>query len=71
MLDKYQGEGNAFDLLDKVRDMGFAVVAFTPEELCGAAPRKVEDQMVECGWEIIEVLATEPFPPAVFADQED
>lgn len=53
----------AFDLLNKVRDLGFAVAAFTPEELCGAEPRAVEDQMVEAGWTTIEILATQPFPP--------
>ena len=69
-LGKYEGDGNAFDLLNKVRDMGFAVTAFAPEELCGADPRKVEDQMVECGWEIVEMLATEPFPPAMHQAEE-
>jgi hypothetical protein len=40
--------------------MGCAVVVFTPEELRGAKPSKVEERLVELGWEVIDDLATEP-----------
>jgi hypothetical protein len=48
--------------LATLRDAGFAVCAFTPTELRGAKPHRVEDQLVECGWDVIDVLATEPAP---------
>jgi hypothetical protein len=40
--------------------MGCCVVVFTPEELRGAKPSKVEERLVELGWEVIDDLATEP-----------
>lgn len=41
-----------------LRDAGYCVVIFTPEELRNARPNKVEDHLVEVGWEIIDCLAT-------------
>jgi hypothetical protein len=37
--------------------MGCCVVVFTPEELRGAKPSKVEERLVELGWEVIDDLA--------------
>lgn len=45
--------------LKALRDLGFAVVAFTPEELRGAEPDHVEDRLIEIGWDVIDALATE------------
>ena len=39
--------------------MGCAVVVFTEEELRGARPDLVQDRLVELGWDVIDVLATE------------
>lgn len=36
--------------LQTLRDAGYAVAAFTPEELGDAGPEYVEDIMVERGW---------------------
>jgi hypothetical protein len=47
----------AFDLLNQLRDLGFAVAAFTPEELRGADSGHVEDVMVERGCNAIDTLA--------------
>lgn len=44
------------DVLDQLRREGYAVCVFTPEELAGAAPIKVEDRLCEEGWTIIECL---------------
>jgi hypothetical protein len=41
----------AFKLL---RDNGFAVCAFTPEELGGASHNNVEGSMTSAGWDAIE-----------------
>lgn len=41
-------------------DNGFAVAAFTPEELRGANPEDVQDSLISEGWEVIGYLATEP-----------
>lgn len=48
--------------LDTLRDAGFAVAAFTPDELRGANPRYVEDLMVERGHWAIEDLVTQQPP---------
>ena len=50
----------AAEYLRQLRKMGYAVVAFTPEELRGADPDHVEDRLVELGWDVINYLATEP-----------
>ena len=46
-----------FTVLNGLRDRGYAVVVFTPQELRGAKTRHVEDRLVELGWEVIDVLA--------------
>ena len=51
-----------FDMLAAIRHHGFAVVAFTPEELRGAGAKYVEESMTERGWIAIDTLATEPHP---------
>lgn len=43
-------------IVDSLRDQGYAVVIFTPDELDGASPDKVEDNLVSSGWEAIDVL---------------
>jgi hypothetical protein len=45
--------------LMELRDMGFAVSAFTPDELDGSDSGEVEDAMVECGWNAISMLKPE------------
>ena len=49
----------AVEHIRQLRKMGYAVVAFTPEELRGADPDHVEDRLVELGWDVIDALATE------------
>ncbi len=39
--------------LRDLRDEGFAICAFNPDELDGAPASRVEDRMCELGWEII------------------
>jgi hypothetical protein len=43
-----------------IEAMGCCVIVFTPEELRGANPNKVEERLVELGWDVIDTLATEP-----------
>jgi hypothetical protein len=45
--------------IQELRELGYAVCIFNPEELRGAKPHKVEDELVSAGWEIIDALATE------------
>ena len=40
----------AYPTLEKLRDAGFAIAIFTPEEVGEANPETVEDSMVERGW---------------------
>ena len=54
----------AVEYLRQLRKMGYAVVAFTPDELRGATPDHVEDRLIEIGWDVIANLATEPDPDA-------
>jgi hypothetical protein len=42
--------------VQKLREQGYAVIVWTPEELEGAPPRKVEDRSIELGWEVIDAL---------------
>jgi hypothetical protein len=42
------------DALKLLRDAGFAVCAFDPEELDGVNPDKVEQRMCATGWDFIE-----------------
>lgn len=37
-------------------NMDYAVVAFTPEELRGVDPDKVQDRLIELGYEVINDL---------------
>jgi hypothetical protein len=48
--------------IQELRDIGYAVCVFNPEELMGAKPHKVEDELVSTGWEIIDILANEVNP---------
>lgn len=41
----------------ELRDAGYAVAVFKPEELGSADSSKVEDRMVEVGWDVIASLA--------------
>ena len=47
----------AVEYLRQLHKMGYAVVAFTPEELRGANPDHVEDRLVEYGWDVINSIA--------------
>ena len=47
------------DALDLLRNAGFAVCAFDPEELEGVDPERVEERMVVAGWDAIEMLKGE------------
>jgi len=51
----------AVEHLRQLRKMGYAVVAFTPEELRGADSDHVEDRLIELGWDVIDSLSTEPY----------
>lgn len=42
--------------LRELRHEGYAVCVFSPEELCDANPKYVEDIMCERGWVAIESL---------------
>jgi hypothetical protein len=46
-------------VIRELRDLGYAVCIFNPDELRGAKPHKVEDELVSAGWEIIDTLASE------------
>ena len=48
---------NATQALKNLREAGYAVTVFSPEELAGVDPSAVEDMMVERGWLTIENLA--------------
>ena len=44
------------DALDSMRSRGFSVVVFTPEEVEGVSIKRLENLMVEQGWNIIDTL---------------
>lgn len=44
-----------------LRNEGYAVIIWSPGELDGAKPSKVEDRCIELGWDVIEALRTESY----------
>jgi hypothetical protein len=42
--------------LRELKDKGFAIVMFTPEELNGVSSKRLEDRLIELGNEVIEDL---------------
>lgn len=48
------------EALRELRDEGYAVIVWNPDELRGASPGDVEDRSVEFGNDVIDCLATEP-----------
>ena len=47
------------NVLLTLKRQGYAVVVFTPEELEGAESDRVEDRLIELGWDIISDLKPE------------
>ena len=39
--------------IQELKDEGYAIVLFNPEELEGAEADRVEDRLIELGWEVI------------------
>ena len=52
-MDMTQKETKAVAAL---RNRGYAVIIWTPEEIGTVNPRRLEDRSVELGWEVIEDL---------------
>lgn len=44
------------EVIAALRNRGFAVVVWTPEELAGVSRKHVEDRSIELGWQVIEDL---------------
>ena len=47
-------------IVDQLREKGYAVSIFTPEELEDVRTDSVEGRMVEAGWDMIEFLKENP-----------
>jgi len=47
------------EMLRRLRDRGFAIVVFTPDELKSAPSDKIEDGLVQAGWDMIDILELE------------
>jgi len=45
-------------VLNALRQAGFAVVVFNPDELRDADPDSVSDRLIQVGWDVIDGLAT-------------
>jgi hypothetical protein len=45
-----------YNAVKAIREKGYAVVIFNPEELQGVKPRSIEDDLVLRGWESIDAL---------------
>jgi hypothetical protein len=44
-------------VIEQLRAQGYAVIVWTPEELRGVDPARVEDRSVELGNDIIDTLS--------------
>ena len=49
---------NQLKVLKEMRDAGYAVIVWSPEELGSASPDKVQDRSIELGREVISDLNT-------------
>jgi len=49
-------EQEIFQTIQHIQSLGYAVVAFTPRELHGVDPTRVEDLLIEKGKDIISSL---------------
>jgi len=58
------------EMIDKLRNEGYAVVIWNPDELRGANPSHIEDIVTERGNIAIDDLATEPEEEAHEGDAE-
>lgn len=47
------------EALESLRARGFCVVVFAPSELGEAPAGKVEDRLIELGWDVIVALASD------------
>ena len=56
MNEKYLVEFE--DAMQRLQSFGYAIVAFSPEELEGAEPSRVEDLLIEKGWDVIQSLSS-------------
>lgn len=45
--------------LQQLREAGYAVITWTPEELANASPRRVEDRCVEAGNDFLDSARTQ------------
>jgi predicted fused transcriptional regulator/phosphomethylpyrimidine kinase len=45
--------------IQELKDQGYAVVLFNPDELEGAEADRVEDRLIEMGWDVIYDLKPE------------
>lgn len=49
------------ELIQQLRTLGYAVIIWTPEEVRNANPVRVEDRLIELGWDVIaDLQETEP-----------
>jgi len=46
-------------VLRELRDQGFVVIVWTPDEVGNADPVRLEDRCIELGWEVISDLKQE------------
>jgi len=43
-------------IMRQLRNEGYAVIIWSPEELAGASPDRVQDRLIELGWDVIDAL---------------
>jgi predicted RNA binding protein YcfA (HicA-like mRNA interferase family) len=59
------------EMVRVLRERGFAVVIFNPDELGDAYRGRVEDRLVELGWDVIRDLGGPGGPDEVGEDDDD
>ena len=48
------------EVLRQLRHEGYAVIVWTPEELCGVRPKYVEEGSISHGYDLIDAMKEEP-----------
>ncbi len=56
--------------IEALREQGFAVAVFTPDQLQGIDPEYVEAHLIESGWEVINAFGLQEYKVVYFTEDE-
>jgi hypothetical protein len=54
-MSKINTDDTSANTVDALRDAGYLVIVFSPDEVGDADQSRVEDRLTEMAWEVIEI----------------